>query len=137
MLIQCNNKGCHQQSNALLNPETLEVVCQECGKSINNISESMKRVLKSNGQVLKINEKKAFMMACKSCNANREVVVGDNNNIVCRICKSEVKVHTAMKQAILQIGNKLSVQNEEPEITTEDVVVEDKLKKTRKGKKNQ
>ena len=104
MLINCDNRGCLKSSNALLNVETLEVICGECGKAIKGISEPMKRTLKSFGQILRNEEKKAFMMACKSCNANREVVLDHENNTVCRVCNKEIKVHAAMKR--LQIFKK-------------------------------
>ena len=137
MLIACDNKGCMQQSNALLNVTTLEVICGECGKAIKGISEPMKRTLKSFGQVLRTEERKAFMMACKSCNANREVVLDNENNTVCKVCNSAIKVHAAMKQAIMEVGRKLSSLNKED--TTEEEVVEAPAaptKKTRKVKKS-
>jgi hypothetical protein len=136
MLINCDNKGCLQQNNALLNPETHEVICQECGKAIKGVSEPMKRTLKSFGQVLRLDERKAFMMACKNCNANREVLLDDKNNTVCRVCKGEIKVHSAMKQAILQVGKKLdAIDSEEQDTEVENTA--DKPKKVKKSKKNQ
>ena len=132
-MILCDNKGCMQQSNALLNPETLEVICQECGKSIKSITEPMKRTLKSFGQVLRVDTRKAFMMACKNCNANREVILDDKNNTMCRICKSEIKVHAAMRQAILEVGKKLgSLEKEEQKESETNVVEDKKLKKSKK-----
>ena len=109
MLINCDNKGCMQSTNALLDVVSMKVICGNCGEPIKNISEPMKRTLKSFGQVLRNEEKKAFMMACKNCNANREIVLSQDNKTVCKVCNSEVKVHAAMKQAILEIGRKVSV----------------------------
>lgn len=108
MLITCDNKGCMNQSDAQLNPETLEVVCLDCKRPITNISETMKRVLKSSGQIIRDENKQAFMMACKGCNANRAIVLSASNQTVCSICKSAVNVHPAMRQAILAAGVKLS-----------------------------
>lgn len=123
MLIACDNKGCMQSSNALLNVKTLKVICGECGQAIKGVSEPMKRTLKSFGQILRDDERKAFMMACKNCNANREVVLDNDNNTVCRVCQGEIKVHAAMKQAIMEVGAKLSSLNKEDtdEATTEAV----------------
>jgi hypothetical protein len=118
MLITCNNKGCLKSSNALLNLETLEVICQECGKTISNISDSMKRVLKSSGQVVRTNEKKAFMVLCKACNANREVVLDQDNKTVCKLCFGPIVVHTSFKLAMQEAGAKLEkINTKKPEET--------------------
>ena len=101
MLISCTNKGCLQATNALLNKETQEVLCEECGNPITGISESMRRTLLSFGQILRTESRKAFMMACRTCNANREVVVTSKNDTICGICKNPIAVHSAMKQAII------------------------------------
>ena len=125
MLIACDNKGCMQSSNALLNVKTLEVICGECGQAVKGISEPMKRTLKSFGQVLRVDDRKAFMMACKACNANREVILDNDNGTICRVCKGEIKVHAAMKQAILEVGKKLSSLDKEDadEVADETPVV--------------
>ena len=103
MLIPCNNKGCLKSSAALLNTETMEVLCSECGQVISNISEPMKRTLKSFGQIVRNLDKKAFVVACTQCNANRQVVI-DNDNTVCSVCGFSIKVHPAMKNAIKIAG---------------------------------
>ena len=131
MLISCDNKGCMQQTSALLNTKTLEVICGSCGKAIKSISEPMKRTLKSFGQILRTNEKKAFMMACKNCNANREVILNEKNETICRVCKDGIKVHAAMKQAIMEVGSKLSSLDAGGEEEEDEAAV----KKVR-GKKN-
>lgn len=107
MLITCSNKGCMKSNHALLNTETLEVICSECGKPIANISESMKRALKSFGQIVRTNERKAFLMACRSCRANREVVLDQDNNTVCKICHSPIQTTAAFKLAMEESGVKL------------------------------
>ena len=121
MLIPCNNKGCLKSSNALLNLETLEVICQECGKPIMGISDSMKRVLKSFSQVIRTNEKKAFMLLCKSCNANREVVLDQNNKTICKLCFAPITVQPSFKLAMQEAGAKLNKinTNESKETKTE------------------
>ena len=103
MLILCDNKGCLKSSNALLNPETLEVICQECGKPIGNVSDAMKRTLKSFGQIIR-ESKKAFMLACPQCKANREVVLDQDNNTICKNCHTPLTVHPAFKIAMEEAG---------------------------------
>ena len=104
MLITCDNKGCMKQSNALLDPKTMEVICQECGKPIKNVSVSMKRTLKSFGQFIHNNKKTAFMMNCMSCKANREVVFNEKKETVCGICGNPIKVQASMKLAMEESG---------------------------------
>lgn len=90
-------------SNALLEPESLNVVCQECDGTIDNISDAMKRTLKSFGQVIKGN-KQAFMLSCTPCRANREVVMDQNNNTVCKTCHEPITIHAAFKMAMEEAG---------------------------------
>jgi hypothetical protein len=107
MLLNCNNKGCHKNVEALYDEKTHEVVCPECHQVITGISESMKRTLKSFGQIVRDEEKKAFMMACKSCNANRQVVLNENDETVCNICGEKINVHPSMREAILAVGERV------------------------------
>ena len=107
MLISCDNKGCMKQSNAQFSDATKEVICTECRRPILNISETMKRVLKSSGQVIREDNRQAFMMACRNCNANRTVALSKDNETVCSVCKEKVNVHPAMKQAIVAAGVKV------------------------------
>lgn len=110
MLISCDNKGCLKMSNALLNKETKEVICAECQNPVNSVTENMKRVLLSTGQIVRDEERKAFTMACRTCNANRQVVLDDKDNTVCNICGNDIGVHPAMRQAIVEAGAKLKRQ---------------------------
>jgi hypothetical protein len=107
MLISCSNKGCLKSSTALLNLETMEVICQECGKPIVNVSDAMKRTLKSFGQVVRSNAKKAFMILCRSCNANRQLVLDENDDTICKTCHNPVEVHAAFRLAMEEAGEKL------------------------------
>jgi hypothetical protein len=94
-------------SNALLNTETQDVICQECGGVVDGISDAMKRTLKSFGQVVRSNEKRAFLLACKQCRANREVVLNENGDTVCKTCHSPISVTASFKLAMETSGTKL------------------------------
>jgi len=121
MLITCDNKGCLATTNARLKVDTLEVICEDCKQPIRNVSDTMKRVLKSEGQIVRDEERKAFTMGCKSCNANRQVVLNDKDETVCNVCTNVINVHPAMRQAIVEAGVRLAkqVENEErPKIKT-------------------
>ncbi|KKN17598.1 hypothetical protein LCGC14_0964310 [marine sediment metagenome] len=105
MLISCNNKGCLKGSSALLKEDTMEVICQECGLPITNISDSMKRALKSFGQIVRSNERKASLLHCRSCRANRDIVLDQNNNTVCKICYSPITITPAFKMTMEEAGS--------------------------------
>jgi uncharacterized protein YlbG (UPF0298 family) len=94
-------------TNALLDTKTNEVICQECNKPIDNISEPMKRSLKSFGQIVRVSAKKAFMVLCRQCNANREIVLNKNGTTTCKDCHSAVAVPAAFKQALKEADQKL------------------------------
>lgn len=131
MLIACDNKGCLQQTNALLNAETLEVICTDCKRPIRNIAGTMKRVLLSSGQIIRDEKRRAFTMGCKNCNANRQVVLNERNETVCSVCAEAINVHPAMRQAILEAGVKLVNQTS----TKEEAPAKPKTKTTKKTKR--
>jgi len=103
MLINCNNKGCMQGSNALLDESTNEVICKECDQPITNLADTMKRALKSVGQIVR-SERKAFLLACGACKANREVVMDQNKQTVCKTCFEPITIHAAFKMAMEEAG---------------------------------
>ena len=125
MLITCDNRGCLTQTNALLNVDTKEVMCTDCKRPIRNISETMKRVLSSSGQIVRDEERRAFTMGCKNCNANRQVVLNDRDDTVCSVCGNVINVHPAMRLAITEAGVRLVEQHKG----------ENKVKKTKAKKK--
>jgi RNase P subunit RPR2 len=107
MLISCSNKGCLKSSTALLKLDTMEVICQECGKPIAGISDAMKRTLKSFGQIVRSSEKKAFMMLCRSCNANRQLLLDENGNTICKTCHNPIVVQASFRLAMEEAGQKI------------------------------
>ena len=70
----------------------------------------MKRVLISSGHILRSEEKKAFTMGCRNCNANRQVILDAKDNTICSVCHEPINVHPAMKQAILEVGERIAIQ---------------------------
>lgn len=113
MNINCNNKGCLKTSEALLDTKTTEVICIECGKAITNVSEAFKRALKQAGQIVRANLKKAFMLYCKKCNANREVILDNNNNTVCKNCHYPIAISASFKMAMKETGYSLEKLEDE------------------------
>ena len=117
MLIACTNKGCMKTSNALLDPQTLDVICQECFKPIENVSDPMKRTLKSFGQVIR-SERKAFMLACRNCKGNREVVMDQNDKTICKTCHEPITIHAAFKLAMENAGGLEKIDTTKTKKTT-------------------
>lgn len=80
MLLRCNPK-CKMSdgtTEGLLDPDSNEVVCTECGDLLKNVSEFTKRSMKSQGKILK-KAKKAFVFNCKTCEKDVETVIHNNN----------------------------------------------------------
>jgi hypothetical protein len=130
MLVTCNNKGCLKASNALLNEETGEVICQECGQPITNVTGMMKRALKSFGQIIRA-ERKAFLQGCRSCKANREVVLNENNETICKVCHNPIQIHEAFKLAMEEAGKleKIDTSADKSETKTKKKVTRKKATK--------
>lgn len=135
MLITCDNKGCLKTTDAQLDVETKEVVCLACEKPVKSVSESMKRVLKSSGQIVRKEVKKAFTMACMQCYANREVVLNSKNETVCSVCHHTISVHASMRLAMEETGTKLRKLLPEEE-TSKNAPEDKKTKKSTKKNLN-
>ena len=99
MLITCTTKGCNQQSEAKLNRETNEVICEECGNVIPNITPFTKKALASIGQVLRSQAKKPFQALCQTCKTHRELFI-ENGKAYCRTCGTQVAVSHSYLQAL-------------------------------------
>ena len=108
MLLPCNK--CLKMNAAKLDVEKHVVMCSECGEEMTSITETMKRVLKSSGQIIRDDGQKAFVMACRSCNVNRQVVLDENEKAVCKICLNPINVHASMLLAIKEAGLRLKGQ---------------------------
>lgn len=102
MLINCSTKGCMKQTEAKLNRQTGEVICMECGSPITNVSEYIKRVLLSQGQVLRSAEKKSFQVHCPTCGGKRDVqlVEEGRGGAQCAVCGSDLRLSAAFIHAL-------------------------------------
>lgn len=99
MLIQCNNLNCRKTSEAKLNKSTDEVICEECGQVIDNISVYSKRTLLHIGQVLRTRPPQAFQKECPTCQVMRTLVLKDSKAF-CEVCDTQVEVHAAFIKAL-------------------------------------
>ena len=123
MLIMCTTKGCRQMSEAKLDLKSNDVICEECGNVIENVTPFMKKSLKSIGQVIRYKTKEAFQALCKNCNANRPLTLKDGK-AHCKTCDTQVVVSDAFLN-----GLKIYLDNK-----TKDSSSEEKAKKTKKKK---
>lgn len=117
--ITCTSRGCHQSSEAKLDVATNEVICEECGNVITGITEIMKKMLKSTGQIVRNKGKKAFNVFCDNCKTSVEYYIDGDGKAYCKVCKHQVKVSAVFIKA--------------KELTGEPEVIEEP--KAKKGKK--
>jgi hypothetical protein len=109
MLIVCTTKGCNETTEAKLNRDTGEVICDACGNAIANITPFAKKALNSMGQVLRSNTKKPFQALCITCKTHKELFVREDK-AYCKTCSTQV----AISHAYLH-GLKLHLAQQEKE----------------------
>ncbi len=116
MIIQCNNKGCFQHTEATIDKETMEVICTACGNPITNITNYTKRTLIAQGQILnKTIVKDAFQVYCSDCKKNVYVKI-ENGKGFCPLCKVDLKLSNAFLHSILLMkkdNSKMALEKEE------------------------
>jgi hypothetical protein len=100
----CDNKGCGEYQAPLLDTETDEVICSECGKPINNLTKFAKTTLRTLGQVKRaVKSQKAFSVECPACKKSAPPVLGPNREILCAHCKEEqTQIKGPYKHVLLQ-----------------------------------
>jgi len=88
----CDNKGCHKEMRPVVEKETLEAYCTECGKPVNNISIFMRRQMVSHGQVRKNDKKKlAWAVKCSGCGKEGPPKLSkDGKTLNCSFCEEEL-----------------------------------------------
>jgi hypothetical protein len=65
MLVQCNAK-CQTTVNASLDVDADEVICGDCGSVLSDVSKYSKLSMKTNGDILRSKNKKAFVFYCET-----------------------------------------------------------------------
>lgn len=84
--LTCTNKGCYKTtSDSLLDNETNEVICSECGKPMKDISPFTKRAMIGLGKVRSKYTEKAYSVECKKCTRVGQPVEKDGK-FVCFNC---------------------------------------------------
>lgn len=90
-LITCDNKGCFETMEPLLDKNTDRVFCTVCGKEITSVTYFAKVQMKSMGQTMN-NQKtsQAFSVRCNFCGAAGQPTIGADGKIHCSTCKSHM-----------------------------------------------
>jgi rRNA maturation endonuclease Nob1 len=92
ILITCDNKGCYDSMEPLLNINTNEVICSSCGKPIQSVTQFMKIQLKSLGQTTKTQKSnQAYAVKCSSCGLVAQPAVTPQGAITCSRCGSQIE----------------------------------------------
>jgi hypothetical protein len=112
-LINCDNKGCGKNTQAVINLEDNQVYCADCDKTITNVTQFTKAQLKNLKQIKRA-KKESFSAKCHACsNESLPKLVGDK--LCCTKCNTHlVKIPKSFeiltKEAIL---NKIKEDAEE------------------------
>ena len=113
MLLDCETKGCRQKTEAKLNVETNEVICDECGNVITKITKFTKKALKDVGQILRSRSKQPFQALCKTCNESRQLFIEDDK-AYCRKCNTQVMITAAFFRGLkFHLADKEKEEKEE------------------------
>lgn len=90
--LTCTNRGCMKTtSDSLLDETTNEVICSECGRVIDGITEFTKRSMKGMGKIKKTQSKSSFAVECPKCKKQGQPIV-INNKICCYNCKDPLNL---------------------------------------------
>jgi len=96
MIVRCNQKCKFSDgfTDGSLDIDTDDVMCNECGEVLVDVSPYSKLAMKANGDILRSKKKKAFVFPCKTCEQDVEtqfingVLVGkgcSNDQVGCKI----------------------------------------------------
>lgn len=102
MLLKCNNAGCFNLSDVKLDQESNEIICLACGKSLKNMTETTKKMLRDAKEFLKKDKPRgAFSVNCKNCKRTvTPLRQKKGNKYFCPECEKELELSEAFKNAI-------------------------------------
>ena len=110
-LIYCDNKGCGEHMEPLLDVNSNKAYCSECGEEVKSITHFAKVQMKSMGQTMKKQStQRAFAVQCQYCGNSDTPKIGENNNLQCRKCSRDLdNISPAYAHVIRQ--NVKSIEN--------------------------
>lgn len=104
--LTCTNKGCYKTtSDSLLDKETNEVICSECGKPIDGISEFTKRSMIGLDKVRSKHTKQAYSVECKKCTRVGQPIEKDGE-FVCFNCEEKLVITDYFKKLLKSYKSK-------------------------------
>ena len=110
-LITCDNKGCFESMEPLLDKNTDRVFCTACGKEMKSVTYFAKVQMKSMGQTLNSQKtSQAFSVRCNFCGSVGQPIVAADGKILCSACKSHMDYLSApfahtIRQMVSKGGN--------------------------------
>ena len=112
MLVHCSNSKCNTSVNAMLDPDSNEVICGDCGEVIPGVSSYSKLSMKMNGDVLRSKNRKAFVFHCATCDKHVETTF-KQSKLSGKLCdgsfgECKINITDHMKKAIQETGSYLS-----------------------------
>lgn len=89
MLVKCNPlcKLSDGTTDASLDVDANEAVCNQCGEIVKHVSKYSKLSMKTNGDVLRSKNRKAFMFPCQTCDKQVEAAFV-NSKLVGKGCSN-------------------------------------------------
>lgn len=107
--VYCSNKECRQQMQPILDKETDEVLCTECGKTIDSVTPFAKRQMVMLGQTKKSEAKQqAFAVDCPKCGKKAQpkiAKIDDVDVLVCAFCTKPLELSAPFANSIRQFLN--------------------------------
>lgn len=90
--LTCTNKGCGKtSSDGLLDVKLNMVICPECGKPIDGVTEFTKRSMIGLGKVRKTEINLAFVVDCAKCKKRGQPNL-KGNNAFCQHCAEQLSL---------------------------------------------
>lgn len=93
MLVRCN-QSCKLKDGSTtgsLDVESDEVICDYCDEVLEGISSFAKRMMQSNGDIVRRSKKKAFQFSCETCNKEVETILKNDEVVGSNCIKGECK----------------------------------------------
>ena len=117
MIVRCNPKCRYSDgfTDASLDVDSNEAMCNECGEVLKDVSEFTRLAMKTNGDIIRSKNRKAFMFPCLTCDKSVEaqfaggVLVGkacQNNQEGCKINVTEHMIAAVREsqKALKEVG---------------------------------
>lgn len=105
MLLACTSKGCFDNNEHLLDPETNEVICLKCHRPI-DVPNTTKKTLASLKQVRRVAPKTSTEFDCAGCGQISRPLIrkaGKTSIAVCRHCGVRFNINQFFVEALKMV----------------------------------